>query len=205
MIDPNSGARFVPSTSSLPSSTEIADFINQSEDEIDRYTNRAWRSTTQTTEHHTPWGPMFFNYRYVLQLKLDHSNVKTFTSGSGDKIEYFNGSSWIDLLTTGTAGDGYGEGDYWCDPENAILYLHTGAMVRGQSTIRVTYRYGASTIPNDIKNACIMMSAKSIIESDFYSRHFPSNTDHVPQEALIESFNRHTYRILDRYRDINWL
>lgn len=206
LINQSDGTRFTDSDSpaTTPSTAELEEFINDAEDEIDQITGHAFRSITVTDETHD-----FFkvyhtgHWRRSAIARLHHRNITTMASGSGDKIEIFDGSTFIDLLATGTEGTGFGENDFWVDKENGTIYIFSQFPIHGPGTIRVTYRYGDSAVPKDIRKACALIASINVLQSDLYIRAFPANTDRFPVQSLAENFQKQADKILARH--IEWI
>ena len=203
-INQSDGTRFTDSSSTLPSTAELEEFINDAEDEIDRITNHAFRVITVTDEPHD------FHHSYAVShwrrsaiARLHHRNITTLASGSGDKLEIFDGSTFIDLLATGTEGTGFGENDFWVDKENGTIYIFSQFPIRGPGTIRVTYRYGDSSVPKDIRKACTLLAAIPVLQNDLYVRVFPANTDRFSLQSRAESYQKQVEKILARH--IEWI
>jgi hypothetical protein len=148
---------------STPSSTTITKFIERAQDKIDSTTAHAWRETTVTNEYIDP--SSIYRYGTGIRFDLTHRSIKQFSSGSGDKIEVWDGSSWVDYVATKTEGRNK---DYWVDYENGSIFL-MGTFNLLHHGFRVTYRYGESTVSNSINEACAMMAAISVLNSPEYA------------------------------------
>lgn len=158
--------RLVPDETTDPLRSEVERYIMYAEDEIDARTGFAWRSKTVTNEYHDAVVSWDTFYRRMWEIQLRHRMVKAFDHASGDKIELFDGSSWVDLV----AG-GYTEawnGDYFVDYEIGAVFIMGKRPVYGRKSIRITYRYGAATIPKDISECAAKMAAIKVLENDFY-------------------------------------
>jgi hypothetical protein len=173
---------------SEPDVSTIERMINDAEDEIDRKTHHAWRSTTVTREyHHRPrrrasiWPGT--------AISLHHRTITNFTSGT-DKIEVYDGSdtsrTWTDWVATKTEGR---DDDWWCDYEDGIIYLKAWYIRHETGAVRVTYRYGESTVPKDIRKCCAMMVAVELLTQEQHLNNMPAETG-----------QGHTYELSGRIR-----
>lgn len=200
LYDASSQARFVPGASTDPLLSEMNNLINQAEDFIDRETNHAWRAVTVTNEYHDIQPMYDGTYRRELPVKLNRRSIRAMVSGT-DKIEYWNGSSWIEMVATKTEGRA---NDYWVDYTNGIVYfIETKPQyyVRG---VRFTYRYGESTVPKDIELAATMLAALSIVTNDEYKNVLPEGVREVMTTQRIDMWQKRIDRILDNHREMVW-
>jgi hypothetical protein len=143
---------------SRPVQTTVEMFINWAEGEIERVTGGAWRTLTVTNEYHT------LNMDTDdPSVQLEYRDITTFASGT-DKLEVFNGSTYVEWVATKTEGRA---SDYWVDYTNGIVYLHAGYPLSVyENGIRVTYRYGKSAVEYDIEQLATIMAAMRVLEAD---------------------------------------
>jgi len=166
--------------------TEVEEIINRVEDEIDYRTNHAWRTRYSNTttiqassaayEYHDVNSEMQLNTNSELRISLAHRKITTLASGSGDALDVFDGSSWVDYLSTKTEGMA---SDYWLDYDAGVLYLRT-YYSDGEKRIRIKYRYGESAVPLDIQAACTKMVASEILKQDDASFLVPESGQNIP-------------------------
>jgi hypothetical protein len=156
--------RITISPTTSPTTAQVEKLIKRAEDRIDRRTGHAWRTIT-TTEIFSL--PLLYTFGWGTFISLKHRNIKyksgadtCFDSSAGDKLEIWNGSNgtWTDYTLTPGAYD--------------IEYIKGEVYLRGfifsilrQNRVRVTYRYGDATIPNDIKDAVVKLTAIDLIRS----------------------------------------
>lgn len=125
-------------SSSNPSIEEVENLIQRAEDFIDFKTKHAWRERTVKEEYHdlNAYYSPYNGYPFY----LSHSNVKDFSSSKGDKIEVWNGNSYVDYVVDKTEGRNQ---DYWLKNREGILYLREGVgWSITKDLIKVTYRFG---------------------------------------------------------------
>lgn len=206
IIDPEDDSRLVFTTSTFPKLAEVEQFINDAEDEIDQYIQHAYRSKSVSGEYHTLEGERYHNALkwingvYVLVVQLEHREITTPVSGT-DLFEFFNGDTWEDLIADYTKGDGSSEGDFWIDEELGAVYFLGVFPTIGRRNTRFTYRYGASSVPNDIRRACANLAASTIVASDVYFRAFPDNTPRWSFQTWADKFQTKAYKLLDKRRE----
>ena len=181
---------------STPTITQVEEIINRKEDEIDYFTNHSWREKTVTEELHT----IEFRYNWLTgrPVYLNHRKVKTFDSNSGDKLEVWDGSNWVDWLTTYTEGRG---NDFWVDYEQGIIYIKSMLIKGIPIEMRVTYRYGETTVPGDIEDACTKMVAIDLLTSDDRSVLLPEGTSNIPLGNKQTIWRNDINRILTRRQE----
>jgi len=153
------------SSSTNPTETQINEFIEAAEDEIDNITQHAWRAVTVTNEYYDL--PIYSNFsggtNFNIEIHLRHREIRDFDTDESDKIEIWNGSSWIDWISTKTEGRA---NSFWQDNEQGLLFLKYFYPHFKRKALRMSYRFGASTVPNDIRDTCAKMVAIEIIRSD---------------------------------------
>jgi len=147
--------------SSSPTDTTITKFIERAEARINNRTGHSWKTETASDEYMDP--SSLYRYGTGIRFSLIHRKVKTFVSNT-DKIEVWDGNTWVDWVATKTEGRNK---DYWVDETNGTVYLVTARNIFPNG-IRVTYRYGESTVSGGIEEAACMMAAIMITLSPEY-------------------------------------
>ena len=125
-------------STSNPSIEEVENIIERAEDFIDFKTRNSWKERQVTDEYHD------LNANYIpyngYPFFLGHSNIKSFSSTEGDKIEVWQGDTYLDYVASKTEGRGH---DYWLNNREGILYLREGiGWTILSNLLKVTYRYG---------------------------------------------------------------
>lgn len=152
-------------TPTNPTDTQVLAFIEEATDEIDNITQHSWREINVSEEYYdlprlsNPKG----DYHTNLEVHLRHREIRDFDANEGDKIEIWNGSTWIDWLDTKTEGRA---NDFWQDNEQGLFFLRYFYPFFKRKSLRMTYRFGASSIPNDIRQVCAKIAAIALIRSD---------------------------------------
>ena len=195
-------ARLIPDATTDPSLTEIEARINEAEDYIDSQTNHSWRSTLVTGEMHDyTWRwDRYIESEYPVILR--NRAIKTFDKTT-DKIEIYTGAAWVDLLDPVNGFTADRTHDYWIDYANSTIYLVNQKPRRGSAVVRVTYRYGETTVPGDIKHAAEKYAALRIMESDFYRMTAPQGQGlYDPRPRILEKWDDDNERIISRRREL---
>ena len=157
---------------STPNKTQVEKIINRKEEEIERRTGHAWRTITKYNEVHDL--PLIYEFGWGTPIRLQHRNIKDLDASQGDKIEIWKGetNAWDNIL---------GETEWY-----NVNYYHGKIYLRGfifsilrKHRVRVTYRYGESTVPGDIKDAVIKMVATELINTSFRMDKLPMGGDGI--------------------------
>jgi hypothetical protein len=186
------------SSSTNPTTTEVEEMITENEDYIDSQTNHSWRERTVTEETHHLEKPAY-QLRDGIQVFLQHRKIKEFDSAEGDKLEVWNGSTWEDYVAERVEGR---NNDFWVDYQLGILFIKSYSLfIPRYFGVRVTYRYGETSVPGDIKKACKLLTAADIIENDDRSILLPEGTSNLPIESKINKWKEEAEKIIGRYKE----
>lgn len=140
-----------------PTSTQVEEAIDNAESEFENRIGHAWTAKTVTNEVHDITNP--YDWLWGTPIHLQNRNVRTIASGSGDKIEIWDGTNWQDKTSS--------ENSTWrMNYQLGILYLmgYTWSIGR-ENRVRITYRYGDTSIPDWVKKAIKRMVALELIET----------------------------------------
>jgi len=191
--------------STTPQRDDVEAIINMQEDFIDNWCHRAWRERSALNgeyEYHTlgrtgirsSW---FIWLGYPVFLK--YRNVRPLDITKGDSFQVYNGSDWEEWLGVKKEGS-----DFIVDYDNGIIYvkgLYVYLALK-EYTSRIKYRYGATTVPNDIKYACALLTAAQLLETSDRSFLLPEGgTQVVTATEKSQRFRETALKILDMYRD----
>ena len=128
-------------TSSTPTIAEVEDFINQAEGEIERRTNRAWRTITVTREYQSLYPHGIYMLNFPPRVHMDHPNVVTFDDGTLDALELRRTEGTFTELLSDT--NFQEDRDYWVDYTTGTIYfLRQYPLIWRPRQVRLTYRYG---------------------------------------------------------------
>lgn len=147
----------------VPSQTRVSKMIMQSEEFIDSQLRRAWRERKRSNEYVNGRMNQMRHSRAGYKFILDRGDIKELDSTKGDKFEVWNGSEYVDYLATKEEGR---DKDYWLDYEAGVLYIRNFVLRSYEKIIKLTYRYGQSTVPLDINDAVAKMVAIKILTNE---------------------------------------
>ena len=198
LINSSTQARLTFSASTDPTLLEVENFILEAEDEIDKATNHAWRAANITNEYHNLSGLYTGAYRQELPVKLNHRSIRAMVSGT-DKIEYWDGSSWIDMVATLTEGRA---NDFWLDYTHGWIFFVNTKPYYADRGIRVTYRYGESAVPGDIQNIATLLAAAKIIASDTYKIVIPEGGNMRGIQDAVDTWEKRAYDRLEKRKEL---
>jgi len=151
---------------STPNTAQVEKIINRKEEEIERRIGHAWRSKKITREVHDL--PLLYTYGWGTPIYLLHRNIRDLSNAAGDKIEVWKGESneYDDILTDSQW--------YQFDPVYGRLYLRGFIFsIMRKNRIRVTYRFGDATVPEDVEDACIKLVAIDLLTTSLRMDRLP--------------------------------
>ena len=165
-----------------PNKTQVEKLINRKESEFERRTGHAWRKRTVTREIHSL--PLLYTFGWGTPIFLRHRRIYELDASQGDKVEIWQGASatWENIVTNGQ----------WYDAEYERGSIHLRGFlfsILRKNRVRVTYRYGGeefagdTTIPLDISDAVIKMTAIEILNSSFRMDELPTGGINSPSES----------------------
>ncbi len=150
-----------------PNKTQVEKLINRNEEKLDRRIGHTFgREKTVTREIHDL--PLLYTFGWGTPIWLQHRNIKDLSSSSGDKIEIWQGASsaYDDIIAD--------QEFYEFDPVYGRLYLRGFLFsIMRKNRVRVTYRYGDATVPEDIKDSCIKLAAIDLINTSLRMDQIP--------------------------------
>ena len=173
----------VPITATTtPNKTQVEKLINRQEDVFDRRTGHAWRSKKVTREVHSL--PLLYTFGWGTPIFLRHRRIYELDADQGDKVEIWQGASatWENIVTNGQ----------WYDAEYERGSIHLRGFlfsILRKNRVRVTYRYGGeefagdTTVPSDIQDAIIKMTAIDLMNSSFRMDELPTGGINSPSES----------------------
>lgn len=187
-------------TTTNPTANQVEEFILEASARVDRETAHAWRERKVKEEYHDISG----NYYYWAgrPMKLMKRELRApMDSSKGDKLEFYDGNQWDDWVTDSAREEGR-DGDYWLNETDGVLHVYRRGWWNRYKSIRVSYRYGANTIPKDIQNATALFAATALIETDIYGELLPTGADGAGPIQVAERLEERAQKILDRRREV---
>jgi hypothetical protein len=151
--------------------TIINDFIDRNEAYIERATGTAWKEVRAVNEYNS-LQRRSFDWEVGIPIFLQYSPVRQFDNVAGDKLEIWNGSQWEEWITQRQEGR---DKDFWVDYEDGIVFLRFFLPIfYSRFAVRITYRYGYTTVNEDIKKATILLTAADVLENESRSTLTPA-------------------------------
>jgi len=185
-------------TTTNPTKITVDAWINESEDYIDQETMHAWRAVTVTKEQHHLEAP-HYQLRDGSEIKLLHRNIRTLTSGT-DLLEVWDGTQYLDYLANKTEGRNK---DYWANEQDGFIFIKTyPAYTPRTFGVRITYRFGDTSIPRDIKRTCVLLTAIHFLQSEDRSVLLPEGTSNIPYQSKSEKWQEKADEIIDKRREL---
>jgi len=187
----------VPITAtSTPNKAQVEKIINRKEEELDRRIGHTFgRNKTVTNEIHDL--PLLYTYGWGTPLFLKHRNCRDFSSSAGDKIEIWQGAdaTYTDIL----------DNSQWFDfePVYGRLFLRGYIFtILRKNRVRVTYRYGDETVPLDVADSCIKLTAIDILNSSFRMDILPLGSNGADIEASKSDWRADIENCIDNRQEI---
>ena len=189
------------SDSTKPSLRTIMNWIFWAEQYVNSQCLHSWKEEIVTEELHNLPDKPFYDYTkrwWELPIKLFHRKIKDFDTTKGDKLEFWDGA-WTDWVTTKTEGR---EDDFWVDYATGFIYLRTTYLTKGIKRIRVTYRYGEDTVPDDIQMMATLFVVKQFYMNEDRSSSTPEGEGkNLNYEQKIKYIDQQIAPILRRYKE----
>tara|TARA_B100000029_G_scaffold106459_1_gene97195 strand:- start:2846 stop:3469 length:624 start_codon:yes stop_codon:yes gene_type:complete len=163
-----------------PNKTQVEKIINRKEEELDRRIGHTFgREKTITKEIHDL--PLLYTFGWGTPLWLQHRNCKPLNSSSGDKIEIWQGaSSAYDDILNDTEW-------YEFDEVYGRLYLRGFLFsIMRKNRVRVTYRYGDTTVPDDVEDACVKLTAIELLTTSLRMDQIPIGSNQLNIDQSIK-------------------
>ncbi len=187
----------VPITSTTtPNKAQVEKIINRKEEELDRRIGHTFGRNKQISrEVHDL--PLLYTYGWGTPLFLQHRNCRDLSAAEGDKIEVWegSGSTYTDIMGN----------SQWYDfePVYGKLFLrgYIFTIIR-KHRIRVTYRYGDATVPLDIGDACIKLTAIDLLNSSFRMDILPTGGDGASFEGSKSDWRADIENCVDNRREV---
>jgi len=187
----------VPITATTtPNKAQVEKIINRQEEVLDRRIGHTFGRNKQISrEVHDL--PLLYTYGWGTPLFLKHRNCRDMDASEGDKIEVWEGagSTYTDIMGN----------EQWYDfePVYGKLFLrgYIFTIIR-KHRIRVTYRYGDATVPLDIGDACIKLTAIDLLNSSFRMDILPTGGDGASFEGSKSDWRADIENCIDNRREL---
>ena len=170
------------SSTTTPTKAQVEKVINRKEEILDRRIGHTFgRNKTITNEIHDL--PLLYTFGWGTPIYLQHRNIRDLSNVAGDKIEVWKGESneYDDILTDSQW--------YQFDPVYGRLYLRGFIFsIMRKNRIRVTYRFGDATVPEDVEDACIKLVAIDLLTTSFRMDRLPVGGSTLTWGEIIEQW-----------------
>jgi len=127
-------------TGTNPTLETVENIIRRKEDFMDKVTNSSW-GVRQTDYEFYDIADIVPARNVGIKIFLGHRNIQTLNAAIGDAFGVWDGSSYVDWISTKTEGR---DNDYWIDYNLGILYIMTTISYFGKKRVRIRYRYGGT-------------------------------------------------------------
>lgn len=145
---------------------DVRKFIRSAETRINKITRHSWKEVIVTDEYYDLPSRALMDRAGFVPIFLNHRKVRPIATASGDKVEVWDGSTWLDWAGVGSGKVYSRSGDFWLNGADGILYVKKSVVGDERDAVRVTYRYGESAVPEDIRDASAQLAASAIIMND---------------------------------------
>ena len=170
------------SSTTTPTKAQVEKVINRKEEVLDRRIGHTFgRNKTITNEIHDL--PLLYTFGWGTPIYLQHRNIRDLSNAAGDKIEVWKGESneYDDILTDSQW--------YQFDPVYGRLYLRGFIFsIMRKNRIRVTYRFGDATVPEDVEDACVKLVAIDLLTTSFRMDRLPVGGSTLTWGEIIEQW-----------------
>lgn len=185
-------------TSGAPVTTGVVNkWIDRYEDFVNSRTMDSWKKLTVTNELQDYIG-VAYRRGLGVAIFLNQTDLFAFDSSEGDKIEVWDGNSWVDWITSGSHTEGR-ENDYYVDLKRGVLWLKNGYSMIPQG-VRITYRHGNKDVPGDIADAVTLLVAARIMGMDGTHALLQEAGADVPPSEEISSWRKEAMETIRNYR-----
>ena len=195
------------SGSTTPSGGHVDDFIDMAEGRIEELTNHAWstaKARTVTDERARVQTVRSNAINVRGRIQLAHYPILPLAGGSGDTLQVWEGSAYVDYVASKTMGSSVTDvngKDFWVDTERGIIYIENYAIhnmlnsAPAGVSAYVKYRYATHPTPNDIKLATIYFAASTVVANDDLNL-MPEGDDSMDNSTKSQKFEDMAMKIL---------
>lgn len=174
---------------------DVINLINRVEDQLDYRTGHAWRlrySGTQSGDDHVARyeyydADMNYEYQTGVPIRLKHRHVRTLDADEGDALEIWDGSSWINYITTRTEDRAE---DFWFDYDAGVLQIKQRYALRKSRGVRIKYRYGEEVVNKMLEDIATKMVAIELIINGRRNVMLPEGSTEFSSREQVEHLRR---------------
>lgn len=198
------GTRMAFGVSTMPTLAEVEALIELKEAEIDERTNNSWKLNSSVERFNHPG----FSYdkfgEHSVIVRLFNRSVRALDAGESDKVEIWDGSTWTDIIAN--EGEAAGEDYFFVDYEAGMIHFYHTAIKEGYKTIKITYRYGETSIPASIEQACSLMVASHFMEIESLMM-IPEGASefNLSKRDILYRWDKEIRYLLNKYTGLIWV
>lgn len=178
-----------------PNKTQVEKIINRREEYLDRRIGHTFGREKSVTEVHDL--ALLYTYGWGTPVFLKHRNIKPLDSQEGDKVEIWAGSSseYQDIL---------GNNDLLeVEPIYGKIFLRGYLFtIMRKNRVRVTYRYGDATVPDDITDACIKLVAIDLLNTSLRMDVLPMGSGGVDVRGSMNTWKQDVEEIIGERAEV---
>ena len=155
---------------SLPTKSEVENWIEESQDEIDLYTKRSWNQSDSSWSGYLQFDPRRLHslgepFEWF-RVRLPYPDpVTPLTLAGGDSLKVWNGNEETEYVGVKTEGRAQ---DFWFDGRNYLM-VNAERPWPGNHAVYIDYRFGKGTVPKSIQMACTMLTSNRFLKSNIYN------------------------------------
>jgi len=183
-------------STTTPNKKQVEKIINRKEEYLDRRIGHTFGRTKQiVNEIHDL--SLLYTYGWGTPIFLQHRQIQDLSGAQGDKIEIWQGASsaYDDILGNNTW--------YEFDPVYGRLFLRGFLFsIMRKNRVRITYRYGDSTVPDDLEDACLKLTIIDILNSSFRMDTLPMGGNAIDIQASIRQWKDDVEDIIMNRREV---
>lgn len=135
-------------TDTIPTETEVTEFIELADVYVDLGTKRRWSEITVADEYYDADGSNW--------VKLDNSPITTITSVYENTASLGAAANWV------LREEGYDK-DFLVYDKEGKLYFHNNIPYKGKLNLKISYKHGYTTTPKHIKLLSMVLTAMIVV------------------------------------------
>ena len=179
-----------------PNKTQVEKIIRRKEEYLDRRIGHTFGRTKQiVNEVHDL--ALIYTYGWGTPIFLQHRQCQPLDGTKGDKIEVWQGAS-------STYDDILGQSQWYeFDATYGRLFLRGYLFsIMRDYRVRVTYRYGDSTVPDDIQDACVKLTAVDLMNTSFRMDTLPMGGSGISPDKSMAQWKDDVEDIIQQRKEV---
>ena len=179
-----------------PNKAQVEKIINRKEEYLDRRIGHTFGRNKQIVRENHDLA-LLYTFGWGTPIFLQHRNIRDLDAALGDKIEIWKGSSssYEDIL----ANTEY----YNFESTYGRLFLRGYLFsIMRKNRVRVTYRYGDTTVPDDIEDACVKLTAIELLNTSFRMDVLPMGGSGIDMKQSMNQWKEDVEEIIEERREV---